>query len=322
MIQSLSEVIDPPAPALDWEYGWRYEIVRATNGRETTVRIPLTYEEARHPEEGYVMPERTEHDFISDDLCDMFRAHAELTPDVAVFRNLVFVWDHPMVGNYAPDVAVVPNVRNRDANRRQFVVADEGTRPCLVIEVVSPRLRKDDRVDKVRDYALVGIQEYVYIDNRTRRGQTQWELAGFRLSGDHYLPILPDEDGALYLESVNLRIGLEDDGRVWLEDANTGKELLTNRQAQLALRIEEQARQAAEEAQQAATAALQVAEDELRLAEDARQAAEDERRLAEDARRLAEARAMAEEQSRRSADARAAELETQIQALRQQHGIK
>lgn len=64
--------------------------------------------------------------------------------------------------------------------------------------------------------------------------------------------MLPDEDGALYLESVNLRIGVTD-GRVWLEDAETGKDLLTNLEARRALRAaearateEEQARQAAE----------------------------------------------------------------------------
>lgn len=64
--------------------------------------------------------------------------------------------------------------------------------------------------------------------------------------------MLPDEDGALYLESVNLRIGVTD-GRVWLEDAETEKDLLTNLEARRALGAaearateEEQARQAAE----------------------------------------------------------------------------
>jgi Uma2 family endonuclease len=227
------------APAtVDWSLGWRYELVRTATGGEEPVRIPLTVEEARHPKEGYVMPERTEHDFISDDLCDMLRAHFADHPKVAVFRNLIIHWDRPDVGDYAPDVAVVAPVRNRDENRSQFIVADEGARPLLTIEVVSRSTRRYDRVDKVRDYALVGVQEYVYIDVWERRGQVQRELAGFRLEDGRYLPILPDEDGALFLNSVNLRIGLDDD-RVWLEDAATGQELLTNLQAQSALRTAE-----------------------------------------------------------------------------------
>ena len=155
----------------DWSLGWRYEISNTTNVEQTAVRIPLTPEEARHPKEGYVMPERTEHDIASDDLSDMLRVHFESRPDVAVFRNLVFEWDQLEMKSYAPDIAVVPNVRARAANRGQFVVAEEGTRPSLVIEIVSRNSRYDDRVQKVQDYERLGIQEYVYIDIRTRRGE-------------------------------------------------------------------------------------------------------------------------------------------------------
>ncbi len=284
--KALASVTQPDPQ--EWSLGWRYETVRMANGRDSQVRVPLTEEEARHPQEGYVMPERTEHDRLSDDLCDMLRAYYEAHPNVAVFRNLVFTWDHPAVKPCAPDVVVVPNLRERDADRTQFVVADEGTRPSLAIEIVSRSSRADDRVEKVRDYALVGVQEYIYIDHTVRRGNHFWELAGFRLQGNQYLPILPDEDGALYLEAVNLRIGL-DNGRLWLEDAATGKDLLTNLQVRQALQAEEQARQAAEE----------------------RAAAE------EQARQAAEERAAAEAQARQAVEARLAEVEAQLQALRQ-----
>ena len=258
--KALASVTQPDQQ--NWSLGWRYETVRMANGRDTQVRVPLTEEEARHPQEGYVMPERTEHDRLSDDLCDMLRAYYETHPNVAVFRNLVFTWDHPAVKPCAPDVVVVPNIRERDADRTQFVVADEGTRPSLAIEIVSRSSRADDRVEKVRDYALAGVQEYVYIDHTVRRGNHFWELAGFRLQGNQYLPILPDEDGALYLESVNLRIGLEN-GRLWLEDAATSQDLLTNLQVRQALRAAEQ--RAAEEAQARQTAEARLAEVEAQL---------------------------------------------------------
>jgi hypothetical protein len=148
------QLLEQPGTAMksaepDWSLGWRYEISYKPNGEQTAVRIPLTPEEARHPKEGYVMPERTEHDIISDDLNDMLRVHLDNQPETAIFRNLVFEWDLPEIGSYAPDIAVVPHVRSRDANRGHFDVVAEGTRPSLVIEVVSRNSRQDDRVKKV-----------------------------------------------------------------------------------------------------------------------------------------------------------------------------
>ena len=246
----------------DWSLGWRYELVRDARGQERSIRVPLTPEEARHPKEGYVMPERTEHETISDDLADMLRGHFDAEATVAVFRDLVFEWDHPDVRPYAPDVAIIPNVRNPKADRGQFVVAEEGTRPICIIEIVSPSSREGDRVKKVNDYALVGVQEYVYIDHWTRKGQTVWEVTGYRLHENRYLPMLPDEDGALYCETLGLRIGVEA-GQVWLEDSNTGEDLLTNLKARQALRETTERLQTETEARAAAETQAQAAQAEI-----------------------------------------------------------
>jgi Uma2 family endonuclease len=298
---STRAVVPEPATSsaeIDWSYGWREKYVRTPDGELETIRIPLTEEEALHPKLGYIMPERTEHDFISDNLCDMWRAHFENQPEIAVFRNLIFEWDRRGVKPFAPDVAVVPNVVDRDRNRSRFVVASEGARPCLVVEVVSRNSRKADRVTKVRDYARVGVPEYVYIDVRTRKGKTVWEIAGFRLEEGHYLPILPDEDDAIFCETIGMRIGVEE-GKVWLEDANTGENLLTNLEAH-------RARRAAE---------VRAADAEVRAADaDARATAEAEARV------LAETRAELEAQSRRSAEARLAELEAELRRLQEGRG--
>lgn len=63
--------------------------------------------------------------------------------------------------------------REPDKNRSLFVVADEGVRPILVIDVVSRNTRRRERVDKVRNYALIGVQGYAYLDVWERRRQIQ-----------------------------------------------------------------------------------------------------------------------------------------------------
>jgi Uma2 family endonuclease len=226
---------------VDWTLGWRYESATTPDGKFTTIRIPLTPYEARHPQEGYVMPESTDHSDTSVELRNMLRTWALQHPEMTIFRDLVFEWDRPDIGNYAPDIAVVPNVHDPQKRRGTFVVAEEGTQPCLIIEVVLPKTRDTDRIDKPRDYALLGIQEYVYIYSRnTKRGVVS-EIVGHRLRNGVYEPIPVDEDGAVYCETVSLRIGVHN-GIVWVEDATTGKELMSHVEtAQAHLAAEERA---------------------------------------------------------------------------------
>ncbi|MFQ5614927.1 MAG: Uma2 family endonuclease [Anaerolineales bacterium] len=231
MITPTKTIAKKPRAALeDFPHGWRYEYAKTPEGESEPTYIPLTPEEALHPEEGYIMPERTKHDQICDDICDMLRPRYVDQTDVAVFHDLIIEWNHPEIKGHSPNIAVVPNVRDRDVNRGKFYVAKEGTRPILIIEVVSPGSKAADRVKKVDHYARVGVREYVYIDYWENNGETNWEIFGFRLHGNHYLPMLPDEERSLYLETVGLRIGIED-GQVWLQDYETGEHLLTNLQA-------------------------------------------------------------------------------------------
>jgi len=242
-----------PRPVPEFFYGWRNVYVDTPDGRRQLEQIPLTAEEALHPEEGYVMPENTEHARLIDSINEMLKARYANTPDMAVFSDLVIAWDNPQLKTHCPDVMVIPNVRERDKKRGQFVVAKEGTRPIFVVEIVSASSKEADRVTKVGQYARAGVREYVYVDSWRRTRGEHWEIAGFRLMGDHYLPMLPDEDGSLYCETVGLRMGLKD-GEVWMQDYETGEYLLTNLEAQAARRLAET--RAAEE--KAAREALEV----------------------------------------------------------------
>jgi len=234
-----------PSPEPDFSLGWKEVVVNMPDGGRELVQIPLTPEEALHPEEGYVMPENTEHSRLIENMNEMLKARYANVPSVAVFADLVIEWENPQLKTHCPDVMVIPNVQARDKKRGQFVVAQEGTRPMLVIEIVSKTSKQADRVTKVDQYARAGVQEYVYIDSWQRKGQDVWEIAGFRLTGDRYLPMLPDEEGSIYCETVGLRIGLKD-GEVWMQDYGTGEFLMTNLEAQARLAEEKAAREALE----------------------------------------------------------------------------
>ena len=272
-----------PPPEPEFFYGWRIEWVNTPEGARDYVQIPLTAEEALHPEEGYIMPENTEHAQIIKRLTDMLEERYANDPNTAVYADLIIQWDVPGLKGHCPDVMVIPNVQDRDKKRGKFRVSKEGTRPILAIEVVSQSSKDFDRVKKVDHYARAGVQEYVYIDSWKRDGRAVWEIAGFRLAGDHYLPMLPDEEGSLYCETVGLRIGIKK-GEVWMQDYKTGEYLMTNLEAQAARRLAE----------------TRAAEAEYRNAEAESRAAEAETRAAE------------EKTTREALEARLAELEAKL----------
>lgn len=211
------------------ERGWRTETITKLDGSTASIKVPLTSAEFVHPQEGYHLPNSTFHDSAVGDAKDMLTRRYASDPETAVFRDLLIKWDIANLGDHAPDVYVVFRVRNKEQNRTQFVVAEEGVRPSLIVEVVFPRYRKEDREIKVKEYAQAKVQEYLIVDRRTQRGQVIEEVLGYRLVDRQYLPLTPDDDGRILSETVGLWIGLYD-GRVVMEDAQTGKRLLTSRE--------------------------------------------------------------------------------------------
>ena len=209
------------------ELGWRTEVVRHPDGTTTTAYVPLTSAEFLHPEEGYHLPNSTFHDKISGDAKDMLTRRYASDPTIAVFRDLLIIWDIPNLAPHCPDVYVVRGIRNKQQNRSRFVVADEGVRPAFVIEVVSPRYRKEDRETKVEQYERAQIQEYVIVDRRTQRGQVLEEVLGYRLVAGRYRPLTPDDDGRILCETVGLWISLRE-GNIVMEDLQTGERLRTS----------------------------------------------------------------------------------------------
>ncbi len=227
------------------ECGWRYEEVPQPDGTIKYVMVPLSEEEYLHPKEGYHMPSNTFHTDTIADARDLLSRHFAHDPTVGVFSDLLVKWDIPGLEDHSPDVCVIFGVVERDKDRPHFRVAEEGVRPSLVIEVVSRRYRKADRETKVEEYERARVQEYMIIDRWRRRGETTYEILGYSLVRGHYRLITPDEQGRILCRTVGLWLSLSE-GKVVMEDAQTGERLLTARELDARMREEQAAREAAQ----------------------------------------------------------------------------
>lgn len=233
------------------ERGWRTEEIVQPDGSTVFEMIPLTSEEFLHPEEGYHLPNSTFHDRIAGDIKDILTRRYANDPTTAVFRDLIVRWGISDLKDHCPDTCVVFGVQDKEQVRTEFLINEESTRPSLIVEVVSPRYRKEDREIKVQQYARAGVQEYIVFDRRRQRGQMLDEVLGYRLVDGTYVPITPDEEGRILCETVGLSMGLHD-GEVVMVDARTQERLLRAQELeQWAIQAQQQAFQAQQRASQA-----------------------------------------------------------------------
>ena len=250
--------------------GWRFETIVHPNGTRDTIQVPLTPEEFLHPKEGYHLPNSTFHDQTTAEARDMLARRYENRSGVGVFSDVLIRWPNQEPKDCCPDVAVYFGLRDKRKNRERFTVATEGIRPIFVLEVVSPRYRKQDRKDKVEIYARAQVQEYGIVDRRSYRNQVFEEVLGYRLKEGRYEPIPPDENSRVRFETIGLWMSLHNEQLV-MEDIETGERLKTSRELDAELT---RANQQTEQARQ------QAAESDRRAAESDRRAADLETMLA------------------------------------------
>jgi Uma2 family endonuclease len=234
------------------ETGWRMEWVKDEQGEEKLLYFPLTEDEFLHPKEDYHLPSNTFHGTAQRDLLDLLQRRYAQREDVAVFGDLIIKWGIKGLRQHCPDVCVVFGVRDKGRERSKFVVPEEGTKPAIAIEVVSPRYRRADRETKVKQYARAGVAEYLILDRRRQRGQLLDEVLGYRLEEGSYGPIAPDEEGRIFSQELDVWIGMFE-GKVILFEGATG-EPLPNSQAleQLAERESQRAEQESQRAERLA----------------------------------------------------------------------
>ena len=271
-------------------YGSRWISVRLPDGRLVDEQIPLTPDDLLDPQLGDQVTQSDKHFELVSWLFRLLKRHFDSREDIKVTGDLKMIWGIPKLPEPSPDVTVIPKIRDKHKEWESFDVQEEGTRPCLIVEVVSSKdaeTRRNDYEKKVEIYERAGIPEYLICDPPTRFTKDRLLLTGYYLGRDgKYRGIEPDERGFLHSETTDLLFGIAEDRRTLLViDAVTGERLLADeeatQEAEEWARQEAQARKAAEEWAYKETQARQTAEQRARAAEQQAQSEIEAREAAE-----------------------------------------
>jgi Uma2 family endonuclease len=206
---------------------------------------------------------------------------------VYVASNLLVYYEEGEPSKFVvPDSFVVLDCEPR--RRRVFKIWEEGKTPDVVLEVTSRSTKREDQTYKPQVYGRIGVGEYFLYDPSAE--YLDPPLQGFGLQGGIYQRIEADARGALLCQPLGITLRLEE-GRLVMRDAGTDEVLRTEAEAKEAARQREKA---------------------------AREAAEAARQREKAAREAAEAARQREKAAREAAELRGAELEAQLQRLREQ----
>jgi Uma2 family endonuclease len=249
----MKRTLPPPNP---FRFGWRDVLQIGPDGSKRWVQVPLTQEEALHPKEGYHISENRQQEKDRRYLAEVLEWRLSSNPQALVLSDCLINWGIPGLGNHSPDVCIFEGVRDpQHRNWGTFRVAEEGARPVLAIEIVSPdahdrRVRDNDVVIKVREYYRAGVPLYVIVDQE-REGRPR-QVIGYRRGARKYLRMRLDRQGRLQ------------DERAVCWDADSGEEVGGFAAMAQARQAEAQARRAAEAALAEAQARLRALEAQLR----------------------------------------------------------
>jgi Uma2 family endonuclease len=201
--------VTPPPPDNPWYYGYRDVNRTMPDGKIKHERIPLTLEDTLHPQEGDCIMESNLHEILLTYLATVFRWRTSADPGALILSDTGVYWDDPSLDytHHSPDISVIFGIKNRKPFYRSFHVGEEGVRPSLIIELVSPNNRENEVDTKVKDYHELEIPMYVIADNEGL--QDPWKLIGYRWRPDEYIPIPTDVHGRIWLEALDLWIGVD-----------------------------------------------------------------------------------------------------------------
>jgi Uma2 family endonuclease len=232
--------------------------VKGRDGELRQVEMPLTPERFLNCQVGDQLAQGQRHFDTVAEIFAVLKEHFRGDPDVLVAGDMKHTLA-PRLPTPGPDISVTRGVKiKNDAVRYSFRVKREGVRPCLILEVVSPRdpkIRQVDLKDKVEIYERAGIQEYIIVD--WTEEDLPFRLLGYRLDASgHYRSIEPDAAGRLFSETTDLWFQSSPDGERIFVFTSSGRRLLN-------LEEQEEAREAAEQKAAREAEAREAAEAEI-----------------------------------------------------------
>jgi Uma2 family endonuclease len=285
-----------------YPYGWREVLCHHPEGIPFYKRIPLTLADVLHPQEDDVFMPSDEHTRLCIYLFTVLSWLLEDQPDALVLSEVNIDWGVQEMAPHRPDLAVIFGIQQRK-EWSTFYVAEEGTRPTVIIEITSPKTRTLDLDDKVDEYEQMGVPFYVIVDKQVRKRRTHRQLIGWQMTPDGYAPMPLDEGNRLWLEPLKVWLSLEE-GRLICYDQE-GQKLFGYSEVAAARKQAEL--RAAQEAVRAARADARAAQEAARAAHESARATEEAKRA-----KQAEARAEAEAEARALLESRIRLLEEEL----------
>ncbi|HYV34153.1 MAG TPA: Uma2 family endonuclease [Gemmataceae bacterium] len=207
-----------------------------------------------------------------DAIFDLFQTLQDFLaekPSIFVAANMFwYVMDRvpgprsdPVVLAIKTDVMVVKGAL-RIARKSFISWLENGAVPSVIVEIVSPKKRRIDLIQKPKLYPALGVNEYFCFDPTARSPRPK--LQGWRLNADGvYDPLALDDQGRLFCKELGLYLKVE--GKTLrLIDAATGKIVMTREEkADLAdsetQRANEEKQRAEAEKQRADALELEIA---------------------------------------------------------------
>ena len=294
----------------EFPYGYRW-VTKEIDGQEELVQVALTLEDVLHPEEFDVFVTSVPH---TDDMYYLFGAFKLQTSEAEkriVLADHRMMLDIPGLGEkpYRPDVLIVDLDEKPDFENIATLYVDTcGGELKLAVEITSPSTRKTDVENawKVGHYYKAKIEQYVIVDRFDPDNPDNVALIDYHRGADGYVRKPLNEQNRIWLDSVKLWLGFEDnrvvcyaeDGEIVSDFTDMGK-----------------ARKAAETKAREESDARKAAETKAREESDARKAAETKAREESDARKAAETKAREESDARKAAEQRIKELEKRLKQL-------
>lgn len=220
MPRSAARVTRPKADA--FRYGWRYIPRRRPDGEEVLDEVPLTLDDVLHPEEGDGIPESSLHGDERAYLRDVIAQRFTRKQKARVFTDCLIDWGVPGLRNHSPDVSAFDHIAEPQREWGTFPAGQQGARCLFIIELVSPKTRRNDVRRKPPEYHRAGVPLYVIVDQRRENGPR--ELRAYRNTPDGFVPLPLDPQGRIELEPLGLLVGLREN-RVVCFDAATGEEI-------------------------------------------------------------------------------------------------